>query len=326
MILSVIGGFFSFGLAWANGANDTANSFGVVVGSKTLKIRTSIITCAIFEFFGAVLTGSAVAKTISKGIVNSDLFDSHPRGPELFAAMALAVLIGTFSWTLLATWLKLPVSITHGVVGSLIAAGLLALGPNAIVFKKVLLVCISWVTSPICGGIAAAILWLATKKLCHSQTPEVSHKRIEKFIPLYFFITFAILAFFIITKGPPELKAALKGNDLILGILPVGVGLIGALIGKPLSIYFADKSQPKQAATSEPLAKTNRSSSMVNELSSPVSLQPNVTNEVQIHVPPSSGDSSHQTAGTTVDEANVTKGDEGVVDVDEGKKKNRNRC
>jgi len=232
---SVIGGFFSFGLGWANGANDIANSFGTAVGSKTLNVRTAVVVGAIFEFLGAVLTGASVSKTISKGIVDADLFDAHGRGPQMFQAAMLSVLIGTFTWTFLATFLKLPVSITHGVVGSLIATGLLALGPQAILGQKVLLVCISWVTSPLLGGIVSALLWLITKKLCHSQTPEVSLKNIQMWVPAYFFVTFTILMFFITKKGPPEIKSALKNTPILMNIIPFIAGLLGAVIARPLT-------------------------------------------------------------------------------------------
>jgi len=56
----IVGGVFSFILAWALGANDVANAFGTSVGSKALSLRQALVVAAVVEFSGAVLMGSHV--------------------------------------------------------------------------------------------------------------------------------------------------------------------------------------------------------------------------------------------------------------------------
>ena len=66
---------FAAGVAFdfINGFHDTANAIATVVSTRVLSPRTAILMAAVLNFVGA-LTGTAVAKTIGTGVV-----DSRPR-------------------------------------------------------------------------------------------------------------------------------------------------------------------------------------------------------------------------------------------------------
>jgi len=95
------------------GANDVANAMGTSVGARSLSLRKAIILAALFSFFGALLLGSYVTETISKGVIDSAYFVDKP---AFFIYGMIAVLLGSSIWITIATYLKLPVSTTHSVV------------------------------------------------------------------------------------------------------------------------------------------------------------------------------------------------------------------
>lgn len=55
--------------AWGIGANDTANSWGSTVGSKSASVRQAAICAGIFEVVGAFALGANVGGTLKSKIV-----------------------------------------------------------------------------------------------------------------------------------------------------------------------------------------------------------------------------------------------------------------
>lgn len=261
----VFGGLFAAGLGWANGANDIANSFGVAVGSNTLSVTKALIIGAIFEFLGAVLTGSSVAKAISKGIVDPETFAADPRGVAMFTAAMFSVLVGTFFWTAFATYKSLPVSITHGVIGSLVGVSLVSLGPESVHWEKVGMTASGWILSPVLGGIFSAFLWVITKKAVFSGDDARSDRMSRMLVPVYVGITMCVLTFFMAAKGPPAVKAAIKEVPGMGIWLPFLIGVISLIVCFALMPTFDKCLKPKGAAVGPDAEKSEE----LDELAKP---------------------------------------------------------
>jgi len=99
-----------------NGFHDTANSIATVVGTKVLTPRQAIVLAASTNLLGA-MWGTAVAKTISSGLVHLDAVSSE---------ILICSLLGAIAWNLLTWWLGLPSSSSHALVGGLCGATLAA--------------------------------------------------------------------------------------------------------------------------------------------------------------------------------------------------------
>src|SRR4051812_34978502 len=127
-----------------NGFHDAANSIATVVSTKVLTPTQGIVIAAIFELIGA-LTGTAVATTIGKGLV-----DIH----FVTLTTILCGLIGGIIWNLLTWWLGLPSSSSHALMGGLCGAAVASAGGDWSAIKverKRNKVLIPKITSPIAG-------------------------------------------------------------------------------------------------------------------------------------------------------------------------------
>ncbi len=146
---------FALGFGVVNGFNDAANAIGAAIGSRAISPRNAVIVAACCNFAGAA-TGLEVARTIGKGILIQQAISNE----TVIAALAAVIVWGT-----LATYWGLPVSITHGFVTGLAAAGVATVGLEAIQWGVMGKVLSSVVAAPVLGfigGFAAMVIlfWL----------------------------------------------------------------------------------------------------------------------------------------------------------------------
>ncbi len=164
--LFIVATAFGVFMAFNIGGNDVANSFGTSVGAGTLTIPQALGVAAIFEVSGAVL---AVTDTIRKGIVD---LDGLSVTPNQFIYVMLSALIAAAFWLLFATRKGLPVSTTHAIIGGVVGSSIVLgydLGGSSTALSTINwgtigTIAISWVLSPLLGGVIAYLLYGQIKK------------------------------------------------------------------------------------------------------------------------------------------------------------------
>jgi len=180
--LFILATLFGIFMAFNIGGNDVANSFGTSVGAKTLTVKQALMIAAIFELGGAMLAGAAVTDTIRKGIVDISKMDFDPM---LFVFVMMGSLLSAGTWLLYATKKGYPVSTTHAIVGGIlggsIALGYVTMGAGESVFglvhwDQITKIAISWVVSPILGGLASyGIYWYLKKYILDYNDTVQAH-------------------------------------------------------------------------------------------------------------------------------------------------------
>src|SRR2546425_12741206 len=107
-----------------NGFHDSANSIATVVSTRVLSPGMAVIWAAFFNFVAAFGLGTAVAKTIGKGLI--DLSVVEP-------IVILGGLIGAIVWDLITWWGGLPTSSSHALIGGYAGAAGAKAGVAAII-------------------------------------------------------------------------------------------------------------------------------------------------------------------------------------------------
>jgi inorganic phosphate transporter, PiT family len=154
-------------LAFANGANDISKSIATLVGSGEARYRKAVVVVSFAVALGAVTASAwAVKMTLlfTKGMLSPQV--------QVNQVFALAVLGGAIGWVLLATRLRLPVSTTHAIVGSVVLTGFYAFGFDNVIWSRVTRkIALPLILSPFLAyGLAALIFkflfWLCRQKYC----------------------------------------------------------------------------------------------------------------------------------------------------------------
>ncbi|NNL18158.1 MAG: inorganic phosphate transporter, partial [Boseongicola sp.] len=172
---AVIGAYMAMNI----GANDVANNVGPAVGSYALTLTGAIVIAAIFEAAGAIIAGGDVVSTVKKGIIDpADVAD-----PNVFIWVMMGALIGAALWLNAATWLGAPVSTTHSIVGGVMGAGIAAAGWEIVNWAAMAKIALSWVVSPVTGGIiAAAFLYFLKKTIFFKPDPVECARKVVPFM------------------------------------------------------------------------------------------------------------------------------------------------
>ncbi len=128
LLLLVI--LFALVFEFINGFHDTANSIATVVATKVLSPGQAVILAASMNLIGA-FWGTAVAKTIASGLIDTDVV-------TVTSQVLICALAGGITWNLITWWLGLPSSSSHALIGGLCGAALAASHNNwhALIWSK----------------------------------------------------------------------------------------------------------------------------------------------------------------------------------------------
>src|SRR3989338_2110146 len=122
--------FFIIGVAlvfdFTNGMHDAANSIATIVSTRVLSPRKAVLWAATFNFLAFFIFGTAVAKTIGKGMIDINV---------ITPSVILAGLIGTIAWNILTWFFGIPTSSSHALIGGYTGAALAKGGLGVILWS-----------------------------------------------------------------------------------------------------------------------------------------------------------------------------------------------
>ncbi len=158
LLLAVI--ILTLAFEFSNGWHDAANSIATVVSTRVLTPFRAVAWAAFWNFIAAFVFGTAVAKTIGKGLVHIEMVDQK---------VLLAGLLGAIGWNMITLILGLPTSSSHALMGgyggaAVAKAGFVALIPGGWT-KPVVFIFLSPIIGMLIGmGVTIATSWIVRKQ------------------------------------------------------------------------------------------------------------------------------------------------------------------
>jgi PiT family inorganic phosphate transporter len=166
IILLVVVVILALAFDFINGFHDTANAIAASVSTGVLTPRKAIFMAATLNLVGAVTIGTAVAKTIGKGIIDPALV-TQP--------LVIAALLSAIAWNLITWYWGLPSSSSHALIGGVVGAGIASHGISAIHWvghKSVSEIVESLVLSPVLGFLLAFSMVVLLINLFQKMVPN----------------------------------------------------------------------------------------------------------------------------------------------------------
>lgn len=150
------------GAEFVNGWTDAPNAIATVVSTQSLTPRQAVAMAAVLNLLG-VLSGTAVATTIGKGIVDPQVIDLVTVG---------GAMVGIVVWSTIAAWFGIPTSESHALVAGLGGAGLATAGPEALVAGGWIKVGYGLGFSTVLGFLAGFSVMVGIYWLCRRAVPS----------------------------------------------------------------------------------------------------------------------------------------------------------
>jgi inorganic phosphate transporter, PiT family len=179
LLLLIITVAVALAFDFLNGFHDAANSIATVVSTRVLSPKLAVIWAAFFNFVAAFVLGTAVAKTIGKGMIRLD---------DVTQYVVIAGLAGAIVWDLLTWWWGLPTSSSHALIGGYAGAAMTRAALNRGVANAYFVILphgwtltlIFIVIAPIMGLVLALLFSSASYWILRNQTPGQVDKWFRK--------------------------------------------------------------------------------------------------------------------------------------------------
>ena len=147
---------------FSNGWHDAANSIATVVSTRVLTPFRAVLWAAFWNFVAAFIFGTAVAKTIGKGLIHIEMVDEK---------VLLAGLLGAIAWNLITLVLGLPSSSSHALMGGYGGAAVAKAGFGALVLSGWTAPVLFIFLSPIIGMVVGIAISAVTSWVVRKQRP-----------------------------------------------------------------------------------------------------------------------------------------------------------
>jgi PiT family inorganic phosphate transporter len=219
-VLAIIAIAFVFD--FINGFHDSANSIATVVGTRVLSPFAAVLWAAFFNMAAAFTVGTAVAKTVGSGMINTSI---------VTPSVVLGGLLGAIIWNLI-TWIYgLPSSSSHALIGGYAGAAVAKAGLAAVLWgEKWIMTLLFIVLSPLIGFALGAALMIAVYWIFQRLSPSRADRTFRA-------LQLVSSALFSLSHGAND---AQKTMGIIVGLLVAVQASFATATGWQHHLYLRD--------------------------------------------------------------------------------------
>jgi PiT family inorganic phosphate transporter len=209
-----------------NGFHDSANSIATIVGTRVLSPVAAVMWAATFNFAALFTVGTAVAKAISKGMIDQNIVT-----PEV----VLGGLIGAIIWNLITWFYGIPSSSSHALIGGYAGAAIARGGWAAIEWGTKWIQTLSFiVVSPVVGLLSGFTLMVIVYWIFQKMAPA----RVDRFFRVSQLLSSAALS---LAHGGND---AQKTMGIIVGLLVAVKPMMAGQTGWASHLYITTDGVP----------------------------------------------------------------------------------
>lgn len=156
---------------YVNGFHDTANAIATSVSTRAITPRHAIMMAATLNFAGAMIS-TGVAKTIGGDLVLNPA--------QISLEVIVAALIGSIIWNVATWYYRIPSSSSHSLVGGVIGAVSVSVGPSALDAGGIGRIVLSLICSPVIALATGYFVMIGLLWIFRNYSPIILNRRFRK--------------------------------------------------------------------------------------------------------------------------------------------------
>ena len=156
---------------YITGFHDTANAIATSVSTRAISPRHAIMMAAVLNFAGAMIS-TGVAKTIGGDLVLNPA--------QISLEVIVAALIGSIIWNIVTWYYRIPSSSSHSLIGGVIGAVSISVGPAALDYTGIEKIIMSLVLSPVVALATGYFVMIGLLWIVRNYSPIALNRNFRK--------------------------------------------------------------------------------------------------------------------------------------------------
>ena len=156
---------------YINGFHDTANAIATSVSTRAISPNHAILMAAGLNFLGAMVS-TGVAKTIGGDLVLDPT--------QISLEVIIAALAGSIIWNILTWYYRIPSSSSHSLIGGIIGAVSISVGPQILSGEGIGKIVLSLVLSPVVALVTGYFVMIGLLWVVRNNSPVSLNRQFRR--------------------------------------------------------------------------------------------------------------------------------------------------